>query len=81
MKHMKKSIALFLAVLMTLSVFSVVGFAEGDTDSEPAGPFTVKFFDCAPGDIPGYTPQMITDPVTVEKAAVWKIRMRMSKAS
>lgn len=67
MKHMKKSIALFLAVLMTLSVFSVVGFAEGDTDSEPAGPFTVKFFDCAPGDIPGYTPQMITDPVTVEK--------------
>ena len=67
MKHMKKSIALFLAVLMTLSVFSVVGFAEGDTDPATAGPFTVKFFDCAPGDIPGYTPQMITDPVTVEK--------------
>ena len=38
MKHMKKTIALFLAVLMTLSVFSVIGFAEGDT-------VTVTFYD------------------------------------
>ena len=42
MKHMRKSIALFLAVLMTLSVLSVIGFAEDGTD--PATTYTVTFY-------------------------------------
>ena len=46
MKHMKKTISLLLAVLMTLSVFSVVGFAEDGTDPE-TGTFTVTFYDRA----------------------------------
>jgi len=42
MKHCKKTIALLLSVIMTLSLFSIVGFAEdGDTPTS----FTVKFFD------------------------------------
>ena len=67
MKHMRKTIALFLAVLMTLSVFSVVGFAEGDTDPATAGPFTVKFLECAPEN--GSAPKVIWEVNNVEKGS------------
>jgi len=44
MKHMKKTIALFLAVLMTLSLFSVIGFAENETEPEAGTGYTVNFY-------------------------------------
>ena len=48
MKHCKKTIALLLSIVMTLSLFSIVGFAEeGDT---PAGSYTVTFYDRANGE-------------------------------
>lgn len=49
MKHCKKTIALLLSVVMTLSLFSVVGFAE-DGDTPPAETFTVTFYDRANGE-------------------------------
>ncbi len=65
MKHMKKSIALFLAVLMTLSVFSVVGFAA---DDDPVT-YTVTFYK-SEQSTSGPAPEVFTTvPVNAGEAA------------
>ena len=43
MKHCKKTIALLLSVLMTLSLFSVVGFAGNEEPEPEETTYTVTF--------------------------------------
>ena len=45
MKRTRKTIALLLSILMTLSLFSIVGYAEDGTENP--GPFTVTFYNRA----------------------------------
>ena len=66
MKHCKKTIALLMSIVMTLSLFSIVGFAEGG-EVEPAGPFTVTFFDRANGE--GGSQVISTKPVAKGQSA------------
>lgn len=61
MKHCKKTIALLLSIVMTLSLFSIVGFAEGGTTEAPEQ-FTVKFFDRPDGN--GQAQVISEEPVT-----------------
>ena len=65
MKKTRKAIALLLSVLMTLSLFSIVGYAEEGTENP--GPFTVHFYSCSQNN-EGQTVRLI-DTQTVQKGA------------
>ena len=58
MKHCKKTIALLLSIVMTLSLFSIVGFAEDETPEAP-GPFTVTFYDRAQNEATAAKPIVV----------------------
>ena len=62
MKQTRKAIALLLSILLTLSVFSIVGYAEGG-DENP-GPFTVTFYNRSQNESASAE---VIDTQTVEK--------------